>query len=430
VDVDAAFRCPQIDVKVTIAGAVAHGESVSEVSSSASEVVQARLAELFGQLSDKVPPAIAESAMHAGHMETDGRHTGSRTRVVAESADTQSIDEAWLARLRRVQAEGDRSVTAEVKPSSRTRRREARSWNEPAQSELNRELVGSRPRNSSADDGHSDYDESESVSRWREARDSQSSSGGARGGGARGGESLAGESLAGEPRKEERRWPQIAERAVAFTREHLATVAVVLLVGVAWTAYSLYQVRSLPVAGAAASVDPSASIDVSASPAAADQLIVHVIGAVNRPGVVKLPSGSRVSDAIDAVGGLTSDAAVGELNLAQVLTDGTQLKIGNRKSPGAWLRVGAETSSATGTAGTGGTGTGTGTTSSADSSKVSLNTATVQQLDTLPGIGPVTAQKIIDWRTAHGKFSSLAELQEVDGIGPKTYADLADRVRL
>jgi competence protein ComEA len=218
---------------------------------------------------------------------------------------------------------------------------------------------------------------------------------------------------------------RIAGQMIAFTKEHLATVIVVLLVGVGWTAYSLLQVRATPVADAAPRVE--ASPTPAATPAGAGtvkQVVVHVIGAVTKPGVVRLAEGSRVADAISAAGGLTSTAAVGELNLAQPLVDGTQLKVGDRKHPGGWIRDSAGSSAEPGgSAAKPGAG-------AAQSAKISLNSATLQQLDTLPGIGPVTAQKIIDWRKAHGKFTAITELQEVDGIGPKTYADLAERVRL
>lgn len=212
-----------------------------------------------------------------------------------------------------------------------------------------------------------------------------------------------------------------AAEALAFGREHLAAVVVVLLVGVAWTAYSLLQARSSPVAAAAPVIQasPSATPQAASSAQAPAQVVVHVIGAVRRPGVVRLAEGSRVADAITAAGGLTPAAAPGELNLAQVLADGVQLKVGTRDHPGGWIRGTAE-----------GTPSSSQGASSGDPAKVSLNSATLEQLDTLPGIGPVTAQKILDWRKAHGRFTATSELQEVDGIGPKTYADLADHVRL
>ncbi|HAM43802.1 MAG TPA: competence protein ComEA [Propionibacteriaceae bacterium] len=212
--------------------------------------------------------------------------------------------------------------------------------------------------------------------------------------------------------------------AVTFTREHLVTVVVVLVVGILWTGYSLFQVRTAPVADAVPRVantaaSPNAPATGQPSVAvASSEVVVHVIGAVRHAGVYQLAEGSRVADAIAAAGGLSGSADTGELNLAQVLSDGLQLKIGTRKHPGGWLRTGADAASS-GAAG-----------ADPASAKLSINSATEAQLDTLPGIGPVTAAKIVAWRTEHGKFTALTELQEVDGIGPKTYADLADRVQL
>jgi competence protein ComEA len=215
---------------------------------------------------------------------------------------------------------------------------------------------------------------------------------------------------------------QAAGRALEFGRDHLAAVVLVLVVGVSWSAYSLLQARSSPVASAAPVIQasPPTTPQASSSASATPQVVVHVIGAVREPGVVKLPEGSRVADAIAAAGGLDTSAALGELNLAEVLADGVQLKIGTRKHPGGWIRG----------PGAAGSATGSGGGTAGDAAKVPLNTATLEQLDTLPGIGPVTAQKILDWRKEHGTFTSVSELQEVDGIGPKTYADLEDRVRL
>lgn len=202
-------------------------------------------------------------------------------------------------------------------------------------------------------------------------------------------------------------------RALDFTREHLAAVVLVLLVGCGWTAYTLVQARSTPVAVAAA---PSIAVSPTPTQSPSPKVLVHVLGAVRSPGVVELQDGSRVEDAIKAAGGLTRSAEPGELNLAAVVADGSQILIGTRAKPGGEVRG----------AGAGGGGGG----SAAGAGKVSLNTATLEQLDTLPGVGPVTAQKILDWREKHGRFKSVSELQEVDGIGPKTYADIAPNVRL
>nr|WP_300146008.1 helix-hairpin-helix domain-containing protein [Propionicimonas sp.] len=206
---------------------------------------------------------------------------------------------------------------------------------------------------------------------------------------------------------------QAGRRLLEFSREHLSAVVVVLLVGVAWTAYTLLQARSTPIAVAA---PPSIASSPSATASAAPKILVHVIGAVQRPGVVDLAEGSRVQDAIDAAGGLAPGGDAGELNLAAVVEDGSQVVIGTRVKPRGEVRD----------AGGGGGGAG----QASGSGKVSLNTATLEQLDTLPGVGPVTAQKILDWREQHGRFKAVSELQEVAGIGPKTYADIEPNVRV
>lgn len=202
-----------------------------------------------------------------------------------------------------------------------------------------------------------------------------------------------------------------APRARQFVREHLVVVGIVVLSGVMWGGYSLIQARTVPVAAAA---QPSVAISAASpapSPTATTQLLVHVLGEVRRPGVVKLPEGARVQDALAAAGGLTRRADLGDLNLAAPVADGAQLIVGRN---GSQVR---------------GVTTGGGTDAGA-TGRVDLNTATAEQLDALPGVGPVTAQKILAWRAAHGRFQALAELQEVDGIGPKSYAQIAPHVRV
>ena len=220
-----------------------------------------------------------------------------------------------------------------------------------------------------------------------------------------------------------------------FTRWHLGVVTVVLLVGLVWGGWSW--VRTRPEAVAAPSVVqttsvPEASATPTRSPAPSDTaspaaaVVVHVLGAVRHPGLVRLPTGARVQDAIKAAGGLRNDADPAELNLAQPLEDGVQVLVGTRSHPAGEVRSSGGTSGS----GSGGGGTGSGGSATAGGAVVDLNRATVDQLDTLPGVGPVTAQKILDWREQHGRFTRTDELQEVDGIGPKTYARLAPHVRV
>lgn len=198
-----------------------------------------------------------------------------------------------------------------------------------------------------------------------------------------------------------------------FLRDHLVVVGIVVLTGCLWGGYSLFQARTAPVATAA--VAPSVSVGAASptpSPSPTVTLLVHVLGEVRKPGVVRLPEGARVQDALAAAGGLTKRADPGALNLAAPVSDGAQLTVG-RSGDDSGL-TGAEVD-----------GTGPG-----QPAALNLNTATLDQLDTLPGVGPVTAQKILAWRDEHERFRDVAELQEVPGIGPKSYAEIAPRVRV
>lgn len=216
--------------------------------------------------------------------------------------------------------------------------------------------------------------------------------------------------------------PHALGRVWEFTRQHLAAVAVVLLVGVASTAWATTQSRTTPVASASPTKVAVAEPDPepTASPSPPPMIQVHVMGAVASPGVVMLAEGARVHEAVTAAGGLKPGARPGTLNLASVVADGAQIVIGTKDAPGGEV---------TGTPDSGGGAVVSGQ-SASSAQKIDLNTATAEQLDTLPGVGPVTAGNIISWRTAHGSFSRVEELTEVDGIGPKTYARLADLVRV
>jgi competence protein ComEA len=169
-------------------------------------------------------------------------------------------------------------------------------------------------------------------------------------------------------------------------------------------------------------VTPDAAPDAAAPSAAGagaagagsgqGEVVVDVTGRVRSPGLVTLPAGSRVADAVAAAGGLRPGTDSTGLNLARPLADGEQVLVGVRSAP--WPQQ-PEAPQAT-----------AGAVPAA--APVDVNTATLEQLDVLPGIGPVTAQAILDWRSAHGVFTSVDELLEVDGIGEVTLADIRDLV--
>jgi competence protein ComEA len=151
------------------------------------------------------------------------------------------------------------------------------------------------------------------------------------------------------------------------------------------------------------------------TPTPAAPVVVHVAGAVRRPGVVTLPPGARVADAVRAAGGLRKGARLGGTNLARPLVDGERVEVG----PAASGPAGPEGGVPAGSVGGG-----------SSAAPLDLNTATAEQLDLLPGIGPVTAAKILAWRAQHGRFSTVEELAEVPGIGPKTLDELRPHVRV
>jgi competence protein ComEA len=204
-----------------------------------------------------------------------------------------------------------------------------------------------------------------------------------------------------------------------FSRIHVGVVSTLLILGLITAGLLLLRARPVAVAspGDVVTVTTSGPTMASAtpSPKGAAKIVVHIFGAVRHPGLVRLPESSRVQDAIDAAGGLTRRADPGELNLAQPLSDGQQVVIGTRSEPAGEVRDQAGSGTATGPSATG---------------ALDLNRANQSQLEELPGVGPVTAQAILTWRQQHGRFSRIEELQEVDGIGPKTYAQIAPHVRV
>jgi competence protein ComEA len=153
-------------------------------------------------------------------------------------------------------------------------------------------------------------------------------------------------------------------------------------------------------AGASVQVAPVATAKAKKK----STVIVDVVGAVRRPGLYRLPGGSRMNDAVERAGGATRNANLAGINLAAPVADGLQVVVPS-KTPGG---------GAAPAPGPGG----------ATSGPLDLNSATLEQLETLPGIGPVTAQKILDYRTQHGAFTSVDELDAVPGIGPAHMAQL------
>lgn len=156
-------------------------------------------------------------------------------------------------------------------------------------------------------------------------------------------------------------------------------------------------------------------VDVIPTPgteAPSADVIVHVAGQVARPGLVRLPGGSRVADAVEAAGGVTKPRAAETVNLARLVIDGEQIYVG-------------------GTGGSGGaSAAGSGPEAAVAAPPLDLNSASVEQFDALPGVGPVIAGRIVEWRSVHGRFRSVEELAEVSGIGEAILASLRPLVRV
>jgi competence protein ComEA len=188
----------------------------------------------------------------------------------------------------------------------------------------------------------------------------------------------------------------------------LAAVAV-LVVGVA--AFLAWRARPQPVA-VPARVATSSTMSAGSASASAGTMVVAVAGRVHRPGLVRLPTGSRVADAIEAAGGVLPGTDLSFINLARKLVDGELILVGVTPPPGAGTGAGA----------------GAGGAPGAPAGPVNLNTATLTELQTLPGVGAVLGQRIVDYRAAHGGFKSVAELRNVSGIGDTRYQQLKDLV--
>ncbi|MEU7141220.1 ComEA family DNA-binding protein [Nocardia sp. NPDC046473] len=157
------------------------------------------------------------------------------------------------------------------------------------------------------------------------------------------------------------------------------------------------------------------------------ELVVSVVGLVHRTGLVRLPAGARVADALVAAGGAQDGADLAGLNLAQRLVDGDQVLVGPPGPNPGPPQLGSMTINAGGRTSATPSGSAHPTT---PSGRVDLNTATESELEALPGIGPVMAKAIIAWRTTHGRFTDVTQLGQVDGIGPARLSRLRELVKV
>ena len=175
--------------------------------------------------------------------------------------------------------------------------------------------------------------------------------------------------------------------------------------------YAGSKLLARPQTGAALAPPAAAPTETAAS--APTVMVVDVVGAVRRPGLYRLAQGARIADAVSRAGGATPKADLAMINLAAPLADGEQVVVPRRGAAPLGAPAGPAGASAGGVPAGG---------------PVHLSTATLEQLDSLPGIGPVTAQKILDYRQKHGAFTSVDELDAVPGIGPARLDQLKDLV--
>jgi competence protein ComEA len=211
-------------------------------------------------------------------------------------------------------------------------------------------------------------------------------------------------------------------------RAGVIALGVVGAIAVLVTVFTL--VRDKPPAVVSAKLPPVQMVSSAApTPTASNPdgpVVVSVVGLVHKPGLVRLDPGARIADVLAAAGGPLDGADLMGLNMARRVADGEQIVVGIAPAPGEPTVMGSAINSSSTTApegappSPGNDGTSGGL--------VDLNTATVEQLDTLPGIGPVTAAAIVAWRDANGRFTSIDQLGEVDGIGPARLEKLRDLV--
>jgi competence protein ComEA len=198
--------------------------------------------------------------------------------------------------------------------------------------------------------------------------------------------------------------PEPAQILIAPPPQAVKPILKIVIVALLATAGIVWLNRPTPVAVpelASPGIPIVASSGAPVSSQGLDQIVVDVKGDVQTPGLVTLPAGARVADAITAAGGVIPSADLTGINLAERLSDGQMIFIGNAQS----MKLSSDT-------------------------RINLNLATETDLDSLPGVGPVMAGRIIAWRESNQRFHSIEELQEVPGIGPKVFANLKPLVRI
>ncbi len=201
-----------------------------------------------------------------------------------------------------------------------------------------------------------------------------------------------------------------------------AVGVVLLLLGARWIRSTDSQAApagGVSYSGASESGSGSESGGFAVDAQGGEDVVVDVAGAVGQPGVYRLPAGSRVNDAVQRAGGATAKANVEGINLAARLSDGQQVVVPSRAVSAAGVAGGPSSPA----------GVVAGSTGAGADGPISLGTASLEQLDTIEGIGPVTAQKIVEFRDQHGGLSSIDQLDQIDGIGPATMDGLRSRLQ-
>jgi competence protein ComEA len=211
---------------------------------------------------------------------------------------------------------------------------------------------------------------------------------------------------------------------ISVSRPTALVLATFLLAVLVIAGSRLAQTGAADAPAVVAPLEPVAEAPGERSAPRREVVVVHVVGAVRRPGLLRLREGARVADALARAGGAKRSADLAAVNLAAPLVDGVQILVPSRSSAAG----GSRASPGLGVAGeSGSTSAGEGA-AAGIGRKVSLATATAEELDELPGVGPVTAQNILDYRSEHGPFRSVEDLDAVPGIGPARIEQLRDLV--